>query len=321
MNFNSQTIESIAVDWGTTHVRAYALGRDKAVIAETQSAKGMGVLSATEFEAALLELVESWLPESGSIDIVACGMVSSRQGWQEAPYLKAPCSPFALQSLTTVAAKDSRLHFQILPGVSQAVPADVMRGEETQIAGLLAHLAKSQDGEESKRQIICLPGTHTKWVEVNNGVIERFATMMTGEMFSLLTRHSILKHDLADIDTDLDSGQWDQAAFLEAVQAAVSQPEKFSSSVFSLRAEILLNDMSPAAAKARLSGLLIGLELAGTKDYWAQATVSLIGDNHLMQLYCSALSLVNIPSQRFDAKDMTLQGLAAVTNALAENKL
>ena len=126
---------------------------------------------------------------------------------------------------------------------------------------------------------------------------------------------------MADIDTSLDSDQWDQVAFLEAVQEAVSQPEKFSVLVFSLRAEILLNDMPPAAAKARLSGLLIGLEMAGTKDYWLQATVLLIGDNHLMQLYCSALSLMNIPSQCIDAKDMTLQGLAAVTDALTKNKI
>ena len=182
-------ISWIAVDWGTTHLRAYAMDANHAVIAETQSADGMGVLQTGEFETALLALIETWLPASGKVVVLACGMVGAKQGWVEATYRAVPCGLKADVELTLVPTQDERLDVRILPGLCQHDPADVMRGEETQVAGLLA-----EQGDDVKT--VCLPGTHSKWVALEDGHIRSFSTFMTGELFALLSTHSILRHSV-----------------------------------------------------------------------------------------------------------------------------
>ena len=171
----------IAVDWGTTNVRAWGLTSDGVVSCEASSSKGMGRLKPAEFESALLELVGSWLPQERRTSVLACGMVGARQGWIEAPYRQAPCAPVRAGEVVHPPTGDARLYVAILPGVSQTQPhADVMRGEETQIAGFLSERSHF-DG------VICLPGTHTKWVRIHAGEIVRFQTFMTGELFDLLS--------------------------------------------------------------------------------------------------------------------------------------
>ncbi len=143
------------------------------------------------------------------------------------------------------------------PACQQDRPADVMRGEETQVAGVLA-LHPGFDG------VICHPGTHSKWVQVSAGEVVSFQTYMTGEIFALLSTQSVLRHSLAE--------GWDDAAFDAGVADALQSPEKFAARLFSLRAEFLLHGLTPAKARARLSGLLIGIELAGAKPYWLGQT-------------------------------------------------
>ena len=168
----------IAVDWGTTHLRAWAI-RNGDPVAEATSDSGMGQLNRTDFEPALLDLIEPWLGQD-RMTIVACGMVGSRQGWAEAPYAKVPVQP-ASDRLIRPETRDQRLSVHILPGLRQDDPADVMRGEETQIAGYLA-------GNPGFDGVVCLPGTHTKWVQVSAGEVVSFRTFMTGELFSLLSK-------------------------------------------------------------------------------------------------------------------------------------
>jgi 2-dehydro-3-deoxygalactonokinase len=217
------TPEWIAVDWGTTHLRAYAMQGNRAV-AELASDDGMARLAPDQFEAALLHLVSSWL--SGPVEVVACGMVGSRQGWLEAPYRAVPCLPLDPAALVRVPTQDARLRVAIVPGLKQPHPADVMRGEETQIAGALA-LMPGFDG------VLCLPGTHSKWVHVSAGEVVSFQTCMTGEMFALLSRQSVLRHGMA-------GDGWDDAAFDAALSDALSRPERLGARLFALRAEGLL---------------------------------------------------------------------------------
>ncbi|RYH94878.1 MAG: 2-dehydro-3-deoxygalactonokinase, partial [Acetobacteraceae bacterium] len=172
----------IAVDWGTSNLRAWAVSADGDVLAETSSEEGMGKLTRDGFEPALLRLIGPWLERRPPI--VACGMVGSRQGWCEAAYRTVPCTPLDRTALVTAPVQDPRLNVAIAPGLKQLAPADVMRGEETQIAGAL-RLMPGYDG------VMCLPGTHSKWVHISAGEVVSFQTFMTGEMFALLSEQSV----------------------------------------------------------------------------------------------------------------------------------
>lgn len=295
-------IEWIAVDWGTSNLRAWAMGRD-GILAHAESDHGMGKLTPEAFEPALLSLVEPWLGAGRTV--LACGMVGARQGWREAAYRRVPCPPTDPQGLTRVATQDHRLTVLIAPGLSQDRPADVMRGEETQIAGALA-LHPGFDG------VFCLPGTHSKWVQVSAGEVVSFQTFMTGELFALLSTQSVLRHSMAE--------GWDEPAFEGGLSDALSRPERIAAMLFSLRAEGLLHGLSGAAARARLSGLLIGIELAASRPYWLGQKVKLIGAEALSARYAAALALQGAPSDTLDATACTLAGLARLHAGLKGEK-
>ena len=302
-----RTTEWIAVDWGTTHLRAWVFGPGGTQIAGLSSADGMGRLSPDEFESALLSLIDPHLPEDRRTPIIACGMVGARQGWIEAPYARTPCPPPGVREAVLAPVRDSRLAVRILPGVSQAAPADVMRGEETQVAGILADNPEF-DG------VICLPGTHTKWVHAGAGEIVGFRTFMTGELYALLSERSVLKHGLKH---GMARDGWDQDAFLEAVDDVMASPRSLAADLFSLRAAALLHDLPPAAARARLSGLLVGSELAGARASWLGRRVVLVGSQTLSRLYEAALVAQGTQTERVHGDAMALSGLAAAYECMS----
>lgn len=291
----------IAVDWGTSNLRAWAMGPD-GPLAQASSDDGMGRLTREAFEPALIRLIEPWLPEQPVADqpmpVIACGMVGSRQGWQEAPYRAVPCVPLDAGQVTRVVTLDPRLSVTIAPGIKQMSPADVMRGEETQIAGALA-LDPEFDG------VLCLPGTHTKWVRISAGEVVSFQTFMTGEMFALLSQQSVLRHGMT-------GDGWDTAAFAQGLDDGLSRPERIAALLFSIRAEGLVAGLAPAAARARLSGLLIGTELAAAKPYWLGQSVSIIGTATLSAAYAQALASQGLDARTLPADDCTLAGLTAL---------
>jgi 2-dehydro-3-deoxygalactonokinase len=291
--------EWIAVDWGTSNLRVWAMGHE-GVLAEAASDAGMGSLARDGFEPALLELIRDWLGE-GPMPIIACGMVGARQGWAEAPYRAVPCTPVAMGELLPVLTHDPRLQVRIVPGLKQMTPADVMRGEEVQIAGALSLLGDF-DG------VLCLPGTHSKWAHVSTGEVVSFQTFMTGEMFALLAGQSVLRHGIGK--------GWDEVAFDAGLSDALSRPEKLAARLFSLRAEGLLAGLSPDAANARLSGLLIGAELAAAKPYWLGQRVVLIGAPKLSAHYARALASQGLSVESLDITACTLSGLASARGLL-----
>lgn len=292
------TTDWIAVDWGTTHLRAYRIDPAGRVADEASSADGMGRLAPSDYEAALLRLVEPWLISGRTVPVVACGMVGSRQGWQEAPYRTVPCAPLDPGSLVAVTTADPRISVRLVPGLKQAKPADVMRGEETQIAGALA-LMPGFDG------VLCLPGTHSKWVHVSAGEVVSFQTFMTGELFALLSEQSVLRHGM--------TGEgFDEEAFDTGLADALAKPQQIAARLFALRAETLIADLGPASARARLSGLLIGIELAAARPYWLGQKVALIGAERLSATYARALDQEGTNTRRIAAVDATIAGLTAV---------
>lgn len=295
----------IAVDWGTSNLRAWAMwrGHDEP-LDHAQSDAGMAGLARDGFEPALLALIEPWLAGAvGPVPVIACGMVGARQGWIEAPYASAPC-PALAAPLTRAPTADPRLAVWITNGVSQSIPDDVMRGEETQIAGVMAAIP-AFDG------VICLPGTHCKWARVAAGQIIEFRTFMTGEVFALLASQSVLRHSV-------ESEAWDTAAFAEAVGEVARDPAALPATLFGIRAASLLSDQSHATARARLSGLLIGAELAAARAWWDNREVVLIGADTLTQNYAIALAHLGGCSRSSDAPEMTLRGLTQAHDILSQ---
>ena len=284
----------IAADWGTSNLRVFALDEAGTVFAEARSDRGMGTLEPSQYEGALLALVSGWLDPSRVTPVFVCGMAGARQGWIEAAYRKVPCTPVG-GPFTKPKVESPLIEVFIVPGLSQDDPADVMRGEESQIAGVLA----SRPGFEG---VLCLPGTHSKWAQVSAGEVVSFQTFMTGEMFHLLSTASVLRHGIG--------AGWDEAAFDEAVSDTLSRPQGIAARLFGIRAEGLLHALSPDAARARLSGLLIGAELAAARPYWLGQQVALVGNDRLSAAYARALAAQGVPVKSLNATDCTLAGLS-----------
>lgn len=287
----------IAVDWGTSRLRLWVMSDMGEVLAERQSADGMGHLQPDEFEGALRALLVDELSLGVTLPVVCCGMVGAAQGWQPAPYALVPCAPPGMAQAVRAPVRDGLLDVVILPGVKQSMPADVMRGEETQIRGYLAQ-------DPLFEGCLCLPGTHTKWVEIKVGRIEHFQTCMSGELFALLSQQSVLRHSVG-------GDAIDHQAFSQAVTSAASDPAMLPTELFRIRAAGLLNDTPPELARGRLSGLLIGIELAAARDFWLDRPVRLIGDTQLCTLYQQALHAIGREAELVDAASLTRQGLTA----------
>jgi 2-dehydro-3-deoxygalactonokinase len=196
-----------------------------------------------------------------------------------------------------VRAPSDRFNVQVIAGLRQSTPSDVMRGEETQIAGFLA-LNPDWDG------VICLPGTHTKWVQISAGEVISFQTYMSGELFALLSGQSVLRHSV-------NAEHWDQATFDVTIEDALSKPEKLAARLFAIRADDLLEGATADVGRARLSGLLIGAELAAARPYWLGTNIAIIGADGTATPYARALQTQGASATIADAERMTLAGLTA----------
>ncbi len=285
-------IEWIAVDWGTTNLRCWAMTRGGEILGHVESDQGMAAIASVkgDFESVLVAAIRPWLKEGKTMPVVACGMVGARSGWVEVPYDTVPCLPQT--SRTRVSTRCREIDFSIYSGVKQLCPADVMRGEETQLSGLLV-------SEPDFEGLVCLPGTHSKWVTIKGGLIHGFRTFMTGEVFGLLAGQSVLRHTLA-------VEGWDEAAFNTGVKLGVEFPGDLLNQCFRLRAEALLEGLDGVAARSRLSGMLIGQELSGVT---AGNEIVLIGASHMVKLYQTALAAIGLRCKIQNSEVMTLAGL------------
>lgn len=294
----------IAVDWGTSNLRAWGIDAAGEIVFSRASDQGMGKLQRGQFPAALTALLDGALPEGNApIDVLICGMAGARQGWMEAPYVDAPADLSRLAyGAITPEMPDSRLKPRILPGVCQkrSGAEDVMRGEETQILGLTA-LAPGFSGT------VIMPGTHSKWVEVERHRLQRFSTAMSGELFEVLRAHSVLRHSLQGAADGPDR----EGGFLAGAQTGLDAPEKLTSLLFKVRAASLLSARGPDWCAGYLSGLLIGAEIGGHRDWHAEGEIILIGSPTLMALYARLLDMAGKKSRMIDAAEATIAGLKA----------
>ena len=270
----------IALDWGTTSLRAYLFDADGEVLATQASGAGIMNLphaaSAGGFDAAFDAVCGTWLEAAPALPVIAAGMVGSAQGWVEAPYVDAPAAADALVAgiVRVQAARGTTLH--IVPGVlERGELPNVMRGEETQIYGALsgdATFAGDGSSGSTSRTLVGLPGTHAKWVVVQDGRIERFHTFMTGEVFAALSEHTILGRTMKTPDHP------DTDAFVRGVNIARQRGEAgLLATVFSTRTLGLTGQLAGDKQPDYLSGLLIGHELAGLEAVLARQQTKLAG--------------------------------------------
>lgn len=278
----------IAIDWGTTHLRGALLDERGAVREEREVPRGILSVEPGGFPELFQSVFGDWMAPSGAVALMA-GMVGSRQGWQEAPYCACPAGWEEIAGALTWVVPE---RVAIVPGLSCTEPGvgdprlaeipDVMRGEETQVLGALA-------GEATGAALVVLPGTHSKWVDVRDGRIVRFATAMTGELYQLLRRHSILQRTLPEQDTR------DDDAFALGVRVAL-RGGGLLHTAFSTRTLALFGKLPEAALPDYLSGLVIGEEVR-LHAARADRPVLLVGARALTDRYRQALELADVPAR------------------------
>lgn len=271
----------IIIDWGTSNFRAYRFAGGGEISGTHHAACGILSVENGAFEATLLREIGSWI--DGNSEIFLSGMITSRNGWLETPYVEAPASLADLSAgaRSMVLANGAKLSF--LPGVCMRAPTpDVMRGEEIQVFGSIAP-------EETATLI--LPGTHSKWVRVEEGRLASFRTFMTGELFATLKAHTILGRLIPP-----ESAGHDETAFVKGVrQAHAAESAGILHELFTARSGVLLGALAPEAIADFLSGLLIGAEISGgTALGWADRPLVLVGDIRLCARYRLALEALGL---------------------------
>lgn len=298
----------VAVDWGTSSFRLWLVDRSGQALAERRSDEGMLAAGKVGFPAVLqahLAAVEA--PDH--LPVLVCGMAGAKTGWVEAGYVDTPAQLSAILKQAVRVPGEAR-DIRILPGIAQRDEGapDVMRGEETQLLGALGLAAAGN-------ALVCMPGTHSKWVRVKDGIVQRFSTFMTGELFSVVSRETILSLAVAGADEAEDV-----ASFKAAVQAAHEAPAFAANLLFTARSRQLLFGGTPAAARETLSGTLIGAELAaGLSGAVPKEAVTLIASGRLAMLYRLAFEALSVTVRPVDADEAVRRGLSMAAAAIWTN--
>ncbi len=291
----------IAVDWGTSSFRAYLVARDGAILARQANANGILSVKDGAFAPVLGAAVAAWRSQHGALPILMSGMIGSRQGWREAPYLECPARVEDVATKLLRFDADGIGPLAIVPGLidHQSGMPDVMRGEETQILGALR-------SSNSGRRTFVLPGTHAKWVTVDAGTIASFRTYMTGEVFAALKDHTILGRTMTDAPHH-------PQAFERGVAfgAASGGPGDLLNRIFSTRTLGLTDGLAPEAAASYLSGLLIGAEIASAAP---QGAFTIIASDTLAAHYEDAARHLGLEAQRAPP-DCVAAGLLRIARA------
>ncbi|WP_267168626.1 2-dehydro-3-deoxygalactonokinase [Sulfitobacter sp. F26169L] len=250
------------------------------------------------FEPALLSMIEPYLKTGAVVPVLVCG--ADREN-----HVAVPAPPLDAARAVRVHGGDLRIALYHLPGLSRQHPADLLYTRTLPVAGFI-------DAHPDWDGVLCLPDRHSKWVHISAGEVVSFQTFMSGEILSLLSEQSSLRTILAGQD-------WDGDAFDVAVSDAMSRPERVAGALFSLHAGSVLADQPAGVARARLSGMMIGMELAAARPYWLGQNLALIGSGALMGHYAAALEGQGVRAARCDVDEVTARGLQAAFTALRDS--
>jgi 2-dehydro-3-deoxygalactonokinase len=302
----------ITVDWGSSklHANLCEITND-GQLNVIGSNTGLGINKvAQQFEEELLAVISPWTKQYGPLDVLMSGQIGANIGWKETEYLSCPVSP---ENLAGACLSFQCLDFQvyIIPGVNCVIEKDypeVMRGEELQILGWL----QTDDTLQKQRHLVCLPGTHTKWAIVEDGKIELFRSAMTGELFDLLSNHSVLIQKP-------EKDYFNKKEFLSGVYRIKGNgtTNDFYHSLFSVRTKQLLAGLAPKDACSYLSGLLISADVRNAMEshLWDSDDfdqIIIIGAEHISQCFEIALKEYNKHCTLYDANQVSIKGYQAV---------
>ncbi len=300
LHFDIEAPALLALDWGTSSLRAFLIDKRGEVAIHREAAWGIQQLPSPPanggFDLAFELIAGDWIARWPLLPVIACGMVGSAQGWCEAPYVSCPADLASLSSRLVHVRSRLGIDVHIAPGlllprrrknVGADILPDVMRGEEVQILGALY-----LHHELAERVCLVLPGTHSKWAWVEAGSVMHFMTSMAGELFSVLRQHSILGRLMpAALTPSINLPAFEQGVEL-GYKAA---PGKLITLLFSVRSMELTGELPSDALPDYLSGLLIGTELAAAlrgPDVLQDSPLALIGSPVLTQRYGHALAAV-----------------------------
>ena len=290
----------IAADWGTTNRRAYLMDGTGKCVDEFEDDKGIMSVPNGGFADAVAEIRE----RLGDHPLLLAGMIGSNRGWVEAPYVPVPADLSDLaRGLVWAGEREA-----IVPGVSTLHNgrADVMRGEELQVLGGLAA------GLISPNSVVCHPGTHNKWVQLREGRIHRFATVMTGELFSLLEKNSILAQLMQAAVEPND-------AFKAGVRQALDR-QMLPAQLFGVRASVLLGELDDKDAASLVSGLLIGADVHIGMSFPLAARVVIMGRPELTRLYATAIGVAGREAIELDGEQCFLAGARKIVEFIDDRR-
>lgn len=286
----------ISVDWGTTSLRCTLVAADGTILDRSARGPGINPLPPDGFATTLATAIASW-QATAPVPILMSGMIGSRQGWAEVPYLPCPADAASVSAhLHRLDAGDMGDVF-IVPGLALTEddrPPEVMRGEETQIIGALAlSSATASRTNPAVTELFVLPGTHSKWATVTGDRITSFSTYMTGDVFAALCHHTILGRLMPD-----DVATHDPAAFAQGVRAGAADgpPGALLNRLFATRTLGLFERLPANSLASYLSGLLIGAELAAATSPLTPEAITIIGDAELSNRYRSAANQLGLPA-------------------------
>lgn len=285
----TEPIAMIAVDWGTTNRRAWALGSGGQVLAERQDGEGLLQVEPQGFARSFADFAAPWLGPGRRLPVVMCGMVGSKLGWAEAPYIAAPADLAGLARRLHPVPFDGDARIVIVPGVSsieRGVP-DVMRGEECQVLAVSAQ-------RRLRDATLLLPGTHSKWVRVADGKLVSFRTYMTGELYNALTASGTLAQLM-------EKGEADGEAFRRGLQQARDEGSgALTYLLFGVRTLGLFERLPRASLSSYLSGLLIGAEMMDAMAWSGAKQVIAVGSPRLLDNYRRAAQFFSLGFEAHD---------------------
>ncbi|GAB3482864.1 2-dehydro-3-deoxygalactonokinase [Marinomonas epiphytica] len=296
----------ICVDWGSSNFRAFLLDCQGKVLESKESTLGVLSIQPDHFEFVLTQELADWLDLPRPI--LMSGMIGSRDGWQEVPYLNCPIELSQLYGHLCWLDTQLSQPVAIVPGIQcKGVGGfhDVMRGEETQLLGVLSYL--SDQGSLPSELLCCLPGTHCKWARLSNGQINTFSTTTTGEIFSLLDNESSLVKGLPK------STELNQLAFVKGLQAS-SDAGGFLHQLFSARSRLLCGDLMEHESRDYLSGLVIAEDIRSMLSLLDQpdGPIVLVANDTLVERYRLAFEHFAVEHCVVSSEQASTLGLAKV---------
>lgn len=284
MNSAASNPALIGLDWGTSSLRAFLIDAQGDVLDQLFKPQGIMHVKNGDFEGAFRDLIAEW-SLGPHLPIIASGMITSRNGWVETPYVCGPSGARELADALVSHKLSDGQTITFITGMSteQGGMPDVMRGEETQIIG--ASALGMSDG------VFVMPGTHSKWITVQDKRIENYATFMTGEVFAALRDHTIL-------GTLMHEGAFQEVAFRKGCAAGLDAKNNLLHDLFSVRTLPLFGKISGEMVEDYLSGMLIGTELNGKDREGLQQPVTIVGRTDLADRYEIAIEVAGLKSQR-----------------------